>query len=86
MTSYFHNALRTNRISQLLRSASSTFNSTKLTRELLESISFTNNGKSATPETQLKVLDIVRSLEVSKPPSPNLLSDAKEAKALDGVW
>lgn len=54
--------------------------------ELLESISYTNNGKSATPETQLKVLDLVRSLEMSQPPSENLLSDPKEAAILDGVW
>ncbi|CAB9523676.1 lipid-associated protein 3, chloroplastic [Seminavis robusta] len=54
--------------------------------ELLDSISFTNNGKSAAPETQLNVLDIVRSMEVKSPPSPNLLSDPKEAQILDGVW
>ena len=52
----------------------------------MKSISFTNNGKSATPEKQLEVLDLVRSLEVKQPPSPNLLSDPKEAKLLDGVW
>ena len=54
--------------------------------QLLESISFTNNGKSATPETQLKVLNLVRRLETKSPPSPNLLSDPKEAQALSGLW
>lgn len=54
--------------------------------ELLEAISFTGNGKTATPDTQLKVLDIVRSIETASPTSPNLLSDPKEAAILDGAW
>lgn len=54
--------------------------------ELLEAISFTNNGKDATPEKQLEVLEKVRSIEIKSPPSPNLLSDPKEAEILDGPW
>lgn len=54
---------------------------------MLQAVSNTANGKNATPETQTKVLQIVRSLETTKPPSPNLLTDPELAKPLlDGVW
>ena len=54
--------------------------------DLLEAISYTNNGKSASPAKQLEVLEKVRSIEVGNPPSVNLLSDTKEAQILDGTW
>lgn len=54
--------------------------------DLLDAISFTNNGKNASPEKQLEVLEKVRSIEVQNPPSPNLLSDPREAEVLDGTW
>lgn len=53
-------------------------------KELLNAISFTSNGKTATPEKQSQVLQIVRDIETSTP-TPSL-SDAKDAKMLDGVW
>jgi len=52
----------------------------------LEAISFTNNGKNASPQKQLEVLDMVRTIEKRNPPSPNLLSDPQEAQILDGTW
>jgi hypothetical protein len=54
--------------------------------ELLESISFTSNGKNADLETQTRVLKIVRSLEKTFPTSQTLLSNLEEAKILDGDW
>ena len=54
---------------------------------LLGAVSNTANGKEATPEKQAEVLQIVRSIETTKPPSPKLLSDPTMAKSLlDGVW
>ena len=53
-------------------------------KELLDAISFTSNGKTATPEKQSEVLQIVGEIEASTlPPS---LSDPDVAKKLDGVW
>jgi hypothetical protein len=55
--------------------------------ELIEAISFTGNGKNASPEKQAQVLGIVRDLETLAEPSANLLTDASLAKQLlDGVW
>jgi hypothetical protein len=54
--------------------------------DLLETISFTGNGKNADLETQTRVLKMVRSLETTYPTSPTLLSNAEEAKILDGDW
>ncbi len=54
--------------------------------QLLQAISFTANGKKVSPEIQQTVLDIVRRLETTVPPSSTLLSDPQEAQALDGVW
>jgi PAP_fibrillin len=56
-------------------------------RQLLEAVSYTSNGKSATPEQQAEVLSLVRSLEADFPPSPTLLTDLLQAKEiLDGPW
>eukprot|EP00565_Helicotheca_tamesis_P002850 CAMPEP_0185735352 /NCGR_PEP_ID=MMETSP1171-20130828/25038_1 /TAXON_ID=374046 /ORGANISM="Helicotheca tamensis, Strain CCMP826" /LENGTH=281 /DNA_ID=CAMNT_0028405623 /DNA_START=20 /DNA_END=865 /DNA_ORIENTATION=+ len=55
-------------------------------KELLETISFTKNGKDASPQTQARVLSLVREIEQTYPPSENLLSDPKEIQKLDGVW
>jgi len=50
-------------------------------------VSYTENGKTATPKQQLRVLELVRRLETDFPPSPNLLTDTQMAKQLlDGVW
>jgi len=55
--------------------------------ELLEAISFTGNGKNASPEKQEQVLTIVRDLEIMAEPNVNLLTDLTQAKKLlDGVW
>mmetsp|Transcript_14692 Transcript_14692/g.31182 ORF Transcript_14692/g.31182 Transcript_14692/m.31182 type:complete len:265 (+) Transcript_14692:163-957(+) len=53
---------------------------------LLQAISNTGNGKNADIETQARVLSIVRRMETSSAPSPTLLSNPEEAKALDGDW
>ena len=54
---------------------------------MIEAVSNTENGKSATPEQQRRVLDIVKNLESSAPPSTkNILTDPKEASKIDGVW
>jgi len=55
-------------------------------KALLDAVSFTNNGKDASVETQEKVLRIVREIERDAPPSQNILSNQEEAMALDGVW
>jgi hypothetical protein len=55
-------------------------------KELLEAVSFTENGKTASPETQARVLQIVGEIEKAAPPSPNLLSDPDAAQQLGGVW
>lgn len=54
--------------------------------ELLDAISFTANGKTATLDQQRRVLGIVRELELERPVSPTLLADPAEIKALDGTW
>jgi len=54
--------------------------------DLLQSISNTANGKNASPETQSRVLSIVRELETKSPTSNDLLSNPAKAKQLDGVW
>lgn len=55
-------------------------------KALLEAVSFTNNGKDASVETQEKVLRMVREIEKDAPPSQTILSNQEEAMALDGVW
>jgi hypothetical protein len=58
----------------------------KTKAQLLEAVSFTNNGKDASLERQRTVLNLVRSLEVEAPVTSTLLSDPQQAKRLDGVW
>jgi PAP_fibrillin len=54
--------------------------------ELLEAISGTENGKTATPEQQASVLALVRRLEVAYPPPDDLLSNSQSSQVLGGVW
>lgn len=63
-----------------------TDNVAKKKADLLEAVSYTNNGKTASPSTQTRVLRLVREIETEEPPSETLLSNPEEAKALDGVW
>ena len=66
---------------------SSTSFSSSLTQkkeELLNLVSNTENGKTAAPPLQAKVLSIVREIEKAAPFGS--LSDPNEAKALDGTW
>lgn len=58
----------------------------KQKQELLNAVSFTNNGKTATPEQQVKVLSLVGQLEKDYPPSSEILSDLSVAQILDGKW
>lgn len=51
---------------------------------ILEAVSFTNNGKTATEEQQSDVLRKVRQLETEQP--PRSLDDPEFAKLLDGTW
>ena len=67
-----------------LPSSVNTIDNTK--NELLETVSFTNNGKNANLDTQRQVLRLVRTLETTSPVSTTLLSNPDEAKALDGTW
>lgn len=53
---------------------------------LIDAISNTNNGKSATPEQQLTVVQLVRALETLAPASQELFTDKEEAQKIDGVW
>jgi len=54
---------------------------------LLEAVSFTNNGKTATAEQQVDILKRVRQLELARPAPDNLLTDPTTAKKLiDGTW
>lgn len=54
--------------------------------DLLEAVSFTSNGKTASTETQARVLSIVREIEKAAPVPDTLLSDPEQAKGLDGTW
>jgi hypothetical protein len=58
----------------------------QLQSQVLEAVSFTNNGKDATVETQKLVLQLVRQLETKFPVSNTLLTDAKQSQALEGTW
>ena len=54
---------------------------------LLEAISNTDNGKSATSEQQKRVLELVQTLESLAPSSTqSILTNPKEATKIDGVW
>ena len=57
---------------------------TQKKEELLSLVSNTENGKTAAPPLQAKVLSIVREIEMLLPFGS--LSDPNEAKALDGTW
>lgn len=50
----------------------------------MDAMSFTSNGKTASPERQSQVLQIVGDIEASTP-TPSL-SDPKDAAQLDGTW
>ncbi len=54
--------------------------------KLLETISFTANGKNASPTVQEQVLTMVAELEEKCPVSDTLLSNESESRALDGTW
>lgn len=55
-------------------------------KELLESISFTNNGKSATTSQQQKVIQLVGDLEASYPSDDDALTNPAKIPQLDGTW
>eukprot|EP00536_Pseudo-nitzschia_multiseries_P002752 jgi/Psemu1/317969/estExt_fgenesh1_pm.C_380009 len=55
-------------------------------KELLETISNTDNGKGASLETQIRVLGLVDYLETNAPVSKTLLTDPTESKIVDGMW
>lgn len=64
--------------------SSSQSKSKTLKKQLLSSISNTNNGKTATPQQQLKVLEIVQQLEACQ---PNLsLRDPDTLERVGGDW
>lgn len=69
-----------------LPSPAARFSITEKKKNLLSTISNTNNGKSATIETQREVLKLVRDIEKSNPPPADLLSSPELAQQLDGVW
>lgn len=54
--------------------------------QLLEAISFTANGKNASPDLQKRVLAMVAEIEENCPVSDTLLSNPSEGRALDGTW
>jgi hypothetical protein len=58
--------------------------STAKKQAVLDAVSGTNNGKTATPNQQQIVLRRVRELEQSFPPFR--LADASQAARLDGIW
>lgn len=53
-------------------------------QELLSAVSFTANGKNASPSTQAKVLSLVRELETARP--FRSLRNEEELAKLDGTW
>mmetsp|Transcript_3950 Transcript_3950/g.8619 ORF Transcript_3950/g.8619 Transcript_3950/m.8619 type:complete len:295 (-) Transcript_3950:1409-2293(-) len=55
-------------------------------RELLETISNTENGKESPLETQIRVLGLVDYLETKAPVSKTLLTDPSESDLVDGTW
>ena len=54
--------------------------------ELLTAISNTKNGKDADLDKQKQVLSLVNFLETEGAASPTLLTNAAEAKKIDGQW
>jgi hypothetical protein len=59
---------------------------TKIKKALLQSVSNTNNGKTATVQQQKRVLSIVGEIEKSYPPADNFFTDAATLKLLNGTW
>eukprot|EP00548_Thalassiothrix_antarctica_P018940 CAMPEP_0194192040 /NCGR_PEP_ID=MMETSP0154-20130528/69047_1 /TAXON_ID=1049557 /ORGANISM="Thalassiothrix antarctica, Strain L6-D1" /LENGTH=82 /DNA_ID=CAMNT_0038915169 /DNA_START=72 /DNA_END=317 /DNA_ORIENTATION=+ len=58
-----------------------------LKSNLVETISYTSNGKEASLDTQREVLSIITELETTYPSNPMLLSDPVLAtKYLNGTW
>jgi len=55
-------------------------------KELLDTISNTDNGKESSLDTQIRVLGLVDYLETNAPVSKTLLTDPTESKLVDGVW
>ncbi|VEU37095.1 unnamed protein product [Pseudo-nitzschia multistriata] len=55
-------------------------------KELIETISNTNNGKESSLDTQIRVLGLIDYLETNAPVSESLLTDKTESDAIDGVW
>jgi hypothetical protein len=55
-------------------------------QQLLDAISFTANGKDATPEKQAEVLRIVSDMERTGTPDDALLANPALAQKLDGTW
>jgi len=55
-------------------------------QKLLEAISYTANGKNATPDKQAEVLSIIGEIERDGIPGEDLLTNMKLANQLDGVW
>jgi PAP_fibrillin len=54
--------------------------------QLLTAISYTANGKNASPDVQERVLAMVAELEQNCPVSDTLLSNPSESLALNGTW
>jgi hypothetical protein len=54
--------------------------------ELLNAVSYTGNGKNASPSQQKQILSLVENLEKSNPPKSDLLTNDKSLKALGGLW
>lgn len=52
----------------------------------MDAVSFTNNGKSATPAQQTAALQLVRALETAQPPPADLLTNPGKSQALNGTW
>lgn len=58
----------------------------KMKELLIEAVSGTNNGKSATAAQQLNVLERVQTLETLRPAPDDVLTSPDLLKTLDGVW
>mmetsp|Transcript_6892 Transcript_6892/g.8936 ORF Transcript_6892/g.8936 Transcript_6892/m.8936 type:complete len:271 (-) Transcript_6892:85-897(-) len=54
--------------------------------QLLEAISYTSNGKAATPEQLIKVAGLVRTLENLAPAPVDILTSDAQTQLIDGVW
>ena len=54
--------------------------------DLLQAVSFTNNGKSATPQKQQEVLGIVGAIEADASDGSDLFTNKYKLELLDGTW